>query len=407
MKEEPHSKIQEYVDAAKAAFEGGAYSEAEMKLCLAVREAETLASDDSCMLGNCRRELGMALMKQGEHKPALAQFEHAIEAFDKRFGPDNFGTASCLLLSGIIYHRELKKYPLAEPQLKRAISIFEKVQEAVPQASSDAQSLLELNLQAHTLLGNNLRKQLRSTEAEVWLRLGITMAERSPGQEHRRIILIQSLSGMAKGILVGARMKASGGFSGRNDTTGAAPLFESGIQILESTEEPGHEEILAALEDLAQYHASAGRHDECELARRRALAHAEKRFGEDSTEIVGRLKLLAESYELSGKYREATALRQRLLDIQESKLGQTHPDVGSALVDLAISYDLEGKHQEADPFYARYFAVTPIDEIERFIYHLEKVGETAVDVPGYRALEMASWIRQRLGDITDHVTRDL
>jgi tetratricopeptide (TPR) repeat protein len=406
MKEEQHSQIQEYIDTAKAAFERGAYSEAEMKLCLAVREAEALASDDSCMLGNCRRELAMALRRQGEHKPALDQLERAIEAFDKRFGPDNIGTASCLLLEGDIYDHELKKYALAEPQLKRAISIFEKVQDACAGDSSVAQDLLGLNLDAHIILGNNLRKQLRNTEAEVWLRLGLTMAERSPGQEHRRNIIILSLSGLARVILGSARMKASGGLTGRNDTTGAAPLFESGIQILESTEEPGHDDILAALEDLAQYHASSGRHDESAQARRRALAHADQRFGEDSTAIVGHLKLLAESYELSGKYREATALRQRLLNIQESKLGQTHPDVGSALVDLAIAYDLEGKHQAADPFYARYFAVTPVEEIERFIYQLEKAGATVADLPGYRSLEMAAWIRQRLGDITDHVTRD-
>src|SRR5271155_5056474 len=96
MKEEPHAKIQQYVDAANEAFARGAYSETEMQLCLAVREAETLASDHSSMLGLCRRELAVLLTKQGEFRRALAQFEGAIEAFDKCFGPDNLGLA-CLI----------------------------------------------------------------------------------------------------------------------------------------------------------------------------------------------------------------------------------------------------------------------------------------------------------------------
>jgi tetratricopeptide (TPR) repeat protein len=99
-----------------------------------------------------------------------------------------------------------------------------------------------------------------------------------------------------------------------------------------------HDNVGAALNNLAGLYDLEGRYSEAQPLYVRALANTEKALGPDHPDVGIRLNNLAGMYVNQGRYDEAEPLFKRALAITEKALGADHPNVG---LNLAVLYFLQ------------------------------------------------------------------
>ena len=137
----------------------------------------------------------------------------------------------------------------------------------------------------------------------------------------------------------------------------AVALAQGQLETLEKKYGPGHRDVGAVLNNLAQLYGSQGRDAEAEPLFKRAIAILEKTAGLDSPEIASALNNLAALYQRWERYAEAEPLFKRALTIRERSLGRGHPDLAQSLNNLATLYEKQGRHDDSKPLFKRALAI--------------------------------------------------
>src|SRR5262245_58796874 len=139
--------------------------------------------------------------------------------------------------------------------------------------------------------------------------------------------------------------------SGRFDE--ALLLAERVLEIRERLLGTEHNDVTAAIDELAGIYIDKGDYVKAEPLYRRALDIREKALGKDHPDTAESLHDLAVLYYYQGKYEEAEPLFRRSLDINEKALGQDHLYTSYSLNNLAMLYQAQGKYEEAEPLVKR------------------------------------------------------
>ena len=139
--------------------------------------------------------------------------------------------------------------------------------------------------------------------------------------------------------------------SGRFDE--ALLLAERVLEIRERLLGTEHNDVTAAIDELAGIYIDKGAYVKAEPLYRRALDIREKALGKDHPDTAESLHDLAVLYYYQGKYEEAEPLFRRSLDINEKALGQDHLYTSYSLNNLAMLYQAQGKYEEAEPLVKR------------------------------------------------------
>ena len=90
---------------------------------------------------------------------------------------------------------------------------------------------------------------------------------------------------------------------------------------------------------------------------RRALALAEKKYGEENPAVALCLNNLAQLFSATGRKNEAEPMMRRALAINEIKYGLEHPTVANDLTNLAIVLKDTNRVGEAEPMMRRSLAI--------------------------------------------------
>jgi tetratricopeptide (TPR) repeat protein len=244
------------------------------------------------------------------------------------FGSEHRNTIISLIKLALLYH-EHGKYEDAEPLLKQALAIREKV--LSPEHPDVANSL------------NNLAglyyKQGRYEEAEPMLKRALAIMEKALGLEHPDVAI--SLNNLAMLYYNQGRYEE------------AEPMFQRALVIREKVLSPEHPNVATSLNNLALLYDHQGRYKEAELMHQRALAIREKALGPEHPDIATSLNSLALLYNNQERYEEAEPMHQRALAIWEKALGPEHPNVATSLNNLAGLYYKQGRYEEVEPMFQR------------------------------------------------------
>ena len=137
----------------------------------------------------------------------------------------------------------------------------------------------------------------------------------------------------------------------------AVALAQGQVESLEKKYGPGHRDVGAALNNLAQLYGSQGRDAEAEPMFKRAIAILEKTAGLDSPDIAAALNNLAALYQRWERLADAEPLFKRALTIREKSFGRDHPDLAQSLNNLATLYEKQGRHDDSKPLFRRALAI--------------------------------------------------
>jgi len=120
---------------------------------------------------------------------------------------------------------------------------------------------------------------------------------------------------------------------------------------------PGHPEVGAVLNTLAQIHDGQGRYLEAETVQQRSLSIAERELGPNDPRTAMALTNLAVYYVSRHDYARAEPLHTRALAIMEKARGPDHVDTAGTLHTLGWLYLNEGAHERAEPLLTRALAI--------------------------------------------------
>jgi TonB family protein len=137
----------------------------------------------------------------------------------------------------------------------------------------------------------------------------------------------------------------------------AIALAKRVLEIREKALPPESEEIIAALDNLAELYLARGLYDEARPRYQRLLASYEKKFGPDDPKLAPVIDKLAYLSFRNSEFAKAEALNKRALAIREKAFGSEHAEVARSVFNLAEYYRSIGEYQQAEPFYQRALAI--------------------------------------------------
>lgn len=137
----------------------------------------------------------------------------------------------------------------------------------------------------------------------------------------------------------------------------AQGLYESDLAVRRSLHGPGHPEVAASLNLLAEVANRRGDSARAEKLALRALAIRERTLGSEHLETARSLTTVGISSWLLGNFSSAQARLERSLAIQEKALGTGHPDLVSILNNVAILRWQVGNLEGARPLYEQALAI--------------------------------------------------
>ena len=184
----------------------------------------------------------------------------------------------------------------------------------------------------------------RLDEAEPLYLRALTIVERHQGPEHTDIAAVyHNLAGLEHA---------------RGDYAKAEVLARRGVHIRERAVAADHPDLVADKAALAAILDGAGKDKEAESpAARGALAHFERRFGEDALRGRGQPQQPRRDPPPPRDEPEARDLYERALAIKEELLGDAHPDLAPTLANLAALHAAAGRTTEATPATRRAIAI--------------------------------------------------
>ncbi|MEZ4451850.1 MAG: serine/threonine-protein kinase [Nannocystaceae bacterium] len=173
----------------------------------------------------------------------------------------------------------------------------------------------------------------RHAEGELWVDSAEMWVRRlGQGESLRRADLLSGVAALRQA---------------RGDYEGAIPGYQDALEMRRSILGDDHPDVGAALNNLANAHAIAGKFVEARALQRQALAIRERTLGPDHPDVAASLGNLANVEDELGERDEALALQTRALEIRERSLGPLHPEVAHSLNNLAVIHRLRGDLAEA------------------------------------------------------------
>jgi tetratricopeptide (TPR) repeat protein len=229
--------------------------------------------------------------------------------------------------------RQRARYELAEPILRRTLSLNEKAYG--PNHPRVATSLNNLSQLLHDMG--------RLVEAELLLRRALEIGEQTLGPEHP--IVATRLSNLATLLHDTNRLRE------------AEPLLRRALAIDEQSLGADHPDVAIRLNNLAQLLMDTNRYDEAEPLFRRALRIEEDHYGSEHPEVANTLINLAGLLDDTSRMTEGESLIRRALAIHETNYGPNHPSVANDLNSLASCLFEMRKFYEAEPLIRRSLAI--------------------------------------------------
>ena len=327
------------------------------------------ATGDSAQTFRYMKALGAFLRLCARYTAAEPLIRRALAICEKVLGPEHPDTASCLNdLAGLLL--PTGNYAAAESLLRRSLAIDEKV--LGPKHPNTGTGL------------NNLAELLCTTgeyaAAELLYRRSLAIYEDTLGPEH---------SATASGLNNLAELLSHTG-----DYTAAEPLHRRSLVIREKALGPVHPGTAAAINNLAGLLHAKGDYAAAEPLYRRALTIYENTLGPEHPDTATAINNLAGLLHLTGDYTAAEPLYHRALTIREKVLGPEHPDTATGIHNLAGLLSDKGDYAAAGPLVRRALAIyekvlgsehpNTISGINILADLLHKTGDYAAAEPLYR-----------------------
>ncbi len=298
----------------------------QAQACNALIEQYTLSLIEGARLLN---RAGLYLNRQALYSVAEPLLRRVISIYEQQLGENDPDTASSLSDLAILYYSQ-GKYSEAEPLLQHALAIHE--QQLGPDHPDTALTLVNL-------AGLYKAQGRRFAEVEPLLQHALAIHEQQLGPDH--LNTANSLNNLA--TLYWKQGKYAE----------AEPLFQHALAIHEQQLGPDHPDTASSLDSMAAIYRAQEKYAEAEVLYQRSLRITEQQMGIGHPATASRLNNLAALYWKQGKYAEAEPLFQRALVIREQQLGPDHPDTASSLDNLAALYLAQWKYTEAEPLCQR------------------------------------------------------
>jgi tetratricopeptide (TPR) repeat protein/CHAT domain-containing protein len=334
--------------------------------CLLVGAARARADDVNILYKSMT-----ALYQAGKYAEALPLGQRYAAMIKSRYGSEAAQYTVALVWLAEL-HRAAGRFAEAEPLLKQALAIDEKLGGRRPEVATDLNNLAEL-----------LRTRGRYAEAEPLYKRVLAIDEKALGPEHPdvgtalnnlarlyddqgRYADAEQLYKRALAIAEKAPGHANLGtylnnlaslYRNEGRYAEAEPPLKRALAITEKAVGPNHPDFSKDLYTLGLLYRDQGRYGEAEPVMKRALAIAEKALGPEHPDVVRYLNNLATLYHTQGRYTEAVPLMRRVLGLDEKAFGSDHPNVASDLNNLASAYCKQGAYVEAEPLYKRALAI--------------------------------------------------
>jgi tetratricopeptide (TPR) repeat protein len=277
-------------------------------------------------------QAGYYLHERARFSDAEPLLRRALAVWEKVLAADHPDVATGLNNLALLY-KDQGKYAEAEPLYKRALAIDEKaLGPDHPGVATDLNNL-----------GALYDYQGKYGQAEALYRRALAIWQKTLGPDHPSTAT--SLNNLAE--LYRAQ--------GRHAE--AEPLYQRALAIREGALGPGHPDVAAVLNNLALLYDAEGKYAEAEPLYGRALAILGHALGPEHPNVAATLNNLAALYRVQGNYAQAEALYQEALRIDERVLGAGHPRLAPDLNNLAELYCAQGKYAEAEPVSRRALAI--------------------------------------------------
>ena len=137
----------------------------------------------------------------------------------------------------------------------------------------------------------------------------------------------------------------------------AEAQFQQALTIRERTLGPEHHLTTITLNHRGMLYQKLEMYEQAELLHKRVLLIRERALGPQHPDSAFALNDLAGLYHLQGRYAEAEDLYQHALAIKEQKLGFEHPGTATTYNNLASLYQEQGRFTEAESLYQRARAI--------------------------------------------------
>jgi CHAT domain-containing protein/Tfp pilus assembly protein PilF len=288
-------------------------------------QALTMVAADSTDNAALSLDLGKVYWMRGDYQHAQSLAEHALEIYQKAYGPDHPSDARALSDIGFALHGA-GDYTGAEPYLERALEI-------------DRKALGPEHLETVTVLERvafNLQRAGDYARAKVLEEEALAIAERTLGPDH-------PLTGQALRVLGQVLVELG-------DYPGAMAYQQRALAILEARVGKDAVEVGDTLVTMGNGAKDSGFYTQAQQYYERAAAVYEKKLGQN-TKVGGALDDLGQDFVLMGRYEDARRTFERALAIQTKELGPRHPWTGNLIQGLAKVEAGEGHYDKARELY--------------------------------------------------------
>jgi tetratricopeptide (TPR) repeat protein len=133
----------------------------------------------------------------------------------------------------------------------------------------------------------------------------------------------------------------------------AEQFYKKALSIQKQILGTDHPDVAQTLNNMARLYRAQGEYVKAEPYYREAQVIRQKVFGPDHPQVAESYYSLAKLYHSQGKYRQAEEFIKQSLEIQEQQLGRNHPTIAPTLGMLARIYQGQGKQTKAEELYQR------------------------------------------------------
>ena len=220
-------------------------------------------------------------------------------------------------------------------------------QRYLPQAQACADLVEQWNMrfsEAGRLLdqaGSYLRDRAYYVQAELFLKLALTIMEQTIGPEHPK--MATTYDSLAKVYLEQGKYPQ------------AESLYQQALAIREKSFGPDHPDVAVTLETLGHLYYYQGKHEGALSLYKRSLQIRERVWGSDHVEMVDLVFSIGRIYHRMGNLDQTAAFYQRALATCEA-LGPEHPEVGLILDNMGMLCMDRGAYEQAEEYYQRSLA---------------------------------------------------
>jgi tetratricopeptide (TPR) repeat protein len=249
------------------------------------------------------------MVRRGQPREALAEFERSLGIAERTFGPDDPEIAQICNHLALLY-RDSGQYARARKCAERAVVIRER--EFGPKSIPTAASL--------SVLAQVSQSEGDLAQAEALNRRALAIRrEASPGQSR----VAESLSNL------GTVVKNQGNFAE------AERLYKEALHIWTGANGPASFEVALALNNLGSLYQQQGKLHKAEEQYRRAVPMMERAAGPASPSFALVLTNQSALYRELRKWDQAEMPLRRALAIDEAALGPEHAHVALDLIGMA------------------------------------------------------------------------